>query len=154
MNRARTTEAGTNGGGRQQIHTRTYVQTSREETWRPGKTNRTLVPRGEKATASIMDIFIIGAASRRDLVRLWRSRRHRRRRPGLAGAGPIDPTDPPRDINIDENDAFIRERQVYPRLKSRKIYRDAASRRQPFPSGSYIKSSPDRFPRSSFGLIL
>lgn len=134
---------------RRTTDTHTRAETSREETRGHGKTRRTLVPPGEKAAASIMDIFIIVAASRgRDLARLGQSRRR---------LDPIGPAGPPRDINIDENDAFIRQRQVRPRLKSRKIYRDAASRRQPFPSGSYIKlQSPDRFSSVavSFGLGL
>ena len=49
-----------------------------------------------------------------------------------------------RDINIDENDTFIRERQVRPRRKSREIYWDAAPRRQPFLRRSYIKRRASR----------
>lgn len=47
-------------------------------------------------------------------MRLGRSRRGRGRDPG---SGSIGPAGLPRDINIDENDTFIRERQVRPRLK-------------------------------------
>lgn len=77
-------------------HTHTHIQQRHheEETRGHGKTHRTLVPRGEKAAASIMDIFIIGAASRRDSVRLRQSRL-RRRRLNPSSPGPIGPAGPP-----------------------------------------------------------
>lgn len=97
-----------------------------------------------------MDIFIIGAASRRDFVRLRRSRRRRR----LPGAGPIGPTGPPRDINIDENDAFI------PRTTSPSAVKkpeDLSGRGLPTTAISerivHQVESGSGFPRSSFGPI-
>lgn len=109
-----------------------------------------------------MDIFIIGVEPRlretpakltKTTTTTTASSRPRRLGPNWSHRPPLSGS--PRGINIDENDAFIRERQVRPRLKSREIYRDAASRRQPFPSGSYIKFQRVRiakqFPRVQSG---
>lgn len=91
-----------------------------------------------------MDIFIIegrGEAdgSRAEVV-VASSQRRRSAMAAQQNFGPIGLPSLP-DINIDENDTFIRERQVRPRRKSQEIYRDAASRRQPFLRRSYIKQS-------------
>lgn len=138
-------EPETNGKGGQ------LYRLQRKDTW-PGKTQEGAE---EEAAASIMDIFIIGVASPRvretrtatittttiqrsawclDLVGTWVQLVSS---PGLLSSIRSLFV----HINIDEKDEFIRERQVRPRLKTRKIYRDVLSRRQPFPNGSYMKWS-------------
>lgn len=92
--------------------------------------------------AGIMDIFIIGGRGKVDgrqtKVVVVTSQRRRSAIPELRSNWS---TLPPSIINIDENDTFIHERQVRPRRKSKEIYWDAASRRQPFLRRSYIKQS-------------
>lgn len=70
-----------------------------------------------------------------------RQSRSQLQRSAVPGQQNFSPIGPPSlsDINIDENDIFIRERQVCPWIKSQEIYWDAALRRQPFLRWLYIK---------------